>query len=343
MRKINTIIIFTLIFTVVVLPLAALPKAEKTSAVPETSALSYNPPTKEIISEISSAEKTSSETQTAEDTAESVRVFDPDSGKVEKMNMRDYIYGVVCGECPMLYHEEAIKAQIVAAYTYTLYCINANKSADYDLTTKPETSQAYITREQAFKNWGSNAKKYDKRLKNLMDAVWGEYLSYKGEPILAAYHAISSGKTESAEAVWEKNIPYLQTADSEGDKLAEKYETTAEFTLDKAAEILQPLGFSVTELKKSKPKTTDCGTVKTLTYKDKTVTGEQIRAAFSLRSANFKIKVTSKKVTFTVYGYGHGLGMSQNGANFLAKMGCGYKEILSHYYKQTKLESKKSE
>jgi len=343
MRKINTLVIFLLVFALAVLPLAVLPKADITAVKPGDSSL-------EDLTESIDGAKSEADYESAgekEDTdaeaPETVRLYNPDNGRITTPKMYDYIYSVVCAECPMLYHEEAIKAQIVAAYTYTLYCMEVNKGADYDLTTKPETSQAYITREQAFENWGSNAKKYDKRLKKLMNEVWGEYLSYKGEPILAAYHAISSGKTESAKAVWDKNIPYLQSADSEGDRLAEKYETKVEVAIEKAEGGLKPLGFSVSELKKAKRETTDCGTVKTLTYKDKSVTGEQLRATFSLRSANFKIKVTSKKVTFTVYGYGHGLGMSQNGANFMAKMGCGYKEILSHYYKQTKLESKKSE
>ena len=343
MRKINTIIIITLIFTVLVLPLAVLPKAEKVAAKPaETSTATLSDTINSTASQNEPKPQTTEETPKS---GETVRLFDPDTGKVQKVDMQEYIYGVVCAECPMLYHEEAIKAQIVAAYTYTLYCIDANKNAEYDLTTKPETSQAYITRQQAFKNWGSNAEKYDKRLKSLINQVWGQYLSYDGKPILASYHAISSGKTESAEAVWGKFIPYLQSAESEGDKLADKYETTAEFTIAEAEKLLKTLDFSVKELKKAKGETTDCGTVKTLTYKEKSVTGEQIRAIFNLRSANFKIKVTSKKVTFTVFGYGHGLGMSQNGANFLAKVGCGYKEILSHYYQKTTLEtpSKKTE
>ena len=334
MRKINTIIIVVLIFTVVVLPLAVLPKGEKAAVTSE-------PTTSEVVE---SAENTAesdkeSKSESAEESGEKVRVFDPDTGKVEEKDMREYIYGVVCAECPMLYHEEAIKAQIVAAYTYTLYCMNANKSAQYDLTTKPETSQAYITKEQAFKNWGSNAEKYDKRLNTLINGVWGEHLTYENKPILASYHAISAGKTESAEAVWGKAIPYLTSVDSEGDKLAEKYETKVETTLADAEKALETLGFTASELKKAKKETTDCGTVKSIVYKEKSTTGEQIRAAFNLRSANFKIKVTSKKVIFTVLGYGHGLGMSQNGANFLAKTGLDYKEILAHYYRNTSLKN----
>ncbi len=330
MRKINTLVIFILIFTLLVFPLAALPKESESREKPVAAVVS----TPKVTESNSSKETENEEKQ---DTTQTVRVYDPATEKTTTLDMYEYIYGVVCAECPMLYHEEAIKSQIIAAYTYTLYCKNTMKDAEYDLTTQPETSQAYITQEKAFENWGSNAEKYDKKLRKLMDEVWGVYLSYKDEPILSAYHAISSGKTETAEAVWGKAIPYLVSADSEGDKLAEKYETTAEFKLSEAEKTLETLGVTSKELKSAKTKSTDCGSVLELKCGDTTVTGEQIRAAFNLRSSNFKIKVTSKKLTFTVYGYGHGLGMSQNGANFMAKAGCTYKEILNHYYKDVKL------
>ncbi len=332
MLKINTIVFFVLIITVLVFPLAGLPDAEKENSLPTVASVSEKT---ESNGSVPAAEE---KQKKAEQSGETVRVYNPDTDKTETMDMYEYIYGVVCAECPMLYHEEAIKAQIVAAHTYTLHCKRANSAQEYDLTTKPETSQAYITREQAMKNWGSNGEKYDKRLRELMDEVWGEALYHKNEPILAAYHAISSGKTETAEKVWGKAIPYLVSVESEGDKLADKYETTAEFSVSEAENILKPLGITVKKLKSAKAETTDCGTVLRLNCGNTAVTGEQIRAAFNLRSGNFKIKVTSKKVTFTVLGYGHGLGMSQNGANFLAKSGFTYREILEHYYSGAELK-----
>ncbi len=340
MRKINTLVIVILIFTVLIFPLAALPKTESGEKKPVGAG--YVPPADFGSSTESKAETesgVSSGTAKEEKRAETVRVYNPKTKTTEKMDMYEYIYGVVCGECPMLYHEEAIKAQIVAAHTYTLYCINNNAQNDYDLTTEPETSQAYISREQALKNWGSNAKAYDEKLKSLMDEVWKKIIIYEGKPILAAYHAISSGKTESAEGCWGKAIPYLVSSQSEGDKLAEKYETKVSVAIAEAEETLKTLGISATQLKSAEAKTTDCGTVLELNCGEATVTGEQIRAAFSLRSANFDRKVTSKTVTFTVRGYGHGVGMSQNGANFMAKAGSTYEEILKHYYKGVTLEN----
>lgn len=330
MRKINTLIIFLLIITELLFPIVALPEAEK-SETKETAAgvTSLTESEMGVIEEIEEAEK-----KARKDT---VRVYDPDTDKTEVMDMYEYIYGVVCAECPMLYHEEALKAQIIAAHTYTLYCKSLNSKGEYDLTTKPETSQAYITREEAFENWGSDAKKYDKKLRGLMDEVWSMGLYYEDEPILAAYHAISSGKTETAEDVWGKAIPYLVSADSEGDKLAEKYKTTESFAVSDAENILEALGVSLKEFKSAKTDTTDCGTVLEMKCGETSLRGEEVRAAFNLRSGNFKVKVTAKKVTFTVYGYGHGLGMSQNGANFMAKAGCSYKEILNHYYKSAEL------
>ena len=321
MRKINTFLVFVLILTIMLLPLVSLPDA-KGKAVVDAGA-GYVPPK----TTTKSHNKTKSNT-----TPSTVRVLKVGTKEIEKMDLYEYIYGVVCGECPMLYHEEAIKAQIVAAHTYTLYCMENNSEKDYDLTTEPESSQAYITPQQAYKNWGSKAEEYNQKLRRLMDEVWQEVLVYEDKPILAAYHAISSGKTEASSNVWGQAIPYLISVDSEGDKLADKYKTTLKIAVADADKSLAAFGVTAAELVKGKQTKTDCGTVKTIACKNTSVTGEQLRAAFGLRSANFDLKLTEKHLKITVRGYGHGVGMSQNGANYLAKAGNTYRQILNHYY-----------
>ncbi len=321
MRKINTYVVLILFLSVMLLPLIALPDA-KGKAVVDAGA-GYVPP-KTTTQEKKETEK--------KPTPTTVRVLNISTNKIEKMDLYEYIYGVVCGECPMLYHEEAIKAQIVAAHTYTLYCMEANSEKDYDLTTEPENSQAYITPQQAYKNWGSKAEEYNQKLRGLMDEVWQEVLVYEDKPILAAYHAISSGKTEKSADVWGQAIPYLISVDSEGDKLAKKYKTTVKVELAEANKSLEGFGLTAAELVKGKQTKTDSGTVQKIVCNDTSVTGEQLRSLFGLRSSNFDIKTTDKHLQFTVRGYGHGVGLSQNGANYLAKAGNTYRQILNHYY-----------
>lgn len=322
MLKVNTLVIFVLVMAVLLMPLAAMPKAKHKTNKPAAAGY-VEPPSSSMAEEFS---------ENPLPAPQQVRLFNINTNKIETLPLFDYVYGVVCGECPMLYHEEAIKAQIIAAHTYTLYCIEANRSKKYDLTSQPETSQAYITKEQAFKNWGNNAEKYDKKLRELMNEVWNEVVIYNNKPILAAYHAISSGKTEAAESVWGKAVPYLISVNSEGDKLADKYKTTEKFALTDANEKLKPLNVTPKQLAEGKQTKTETGCVLTISCSEITLSGEEIRAAFNLRSANFDIKVSEKNLTFTVRGYGHGVGLSQNGANYMAKAGYTYRQILAHYY-----------
>ncbi len=266
-----------------------------------------------------------------------VRLYDIESDKIEKVELRDYIYGVVAGECPMLYHEEAIKAQIVAAKTYTLYRMKANAGEEYDVTTEPETSQKYISREKAYENWGSAAEEYNQKLESLLNEVYDYCILYKDEPILAVYHAISAGKTEDCKNVWNSALPYLVPVLSEGDKLVDGYLSEQKLTLAEANGILKAEGITATELAKAKLDRTDSGNVLKATIGEKSITGASIAKMFSLRSNNFDLTLTDTHLTFTVRGYGHQVGMSQNGANYFAKQGSAFSEILTHYYSGTEV------
>ena len=259
------------------------------------------------------------------------KVLISETNQVEEMSAKDYLFGVIAGEMPALYEEEALKAQAVCAYTFALWRQKANNDKPYDITDNFKTDQCYISREAALKKWGNNAEEYAQKIENAINSVENNALTYNGEIILSVYHAVSGGSTESSKNVWGNDYPYLQSVDSVGDKLAKNY--ISEVTVD-TAKLKTLLG--VNEIK-GNPFTdftrTTAGTVKTVKACGKEYKGSEIREMFDLKSANFKAEFTGTAVTFTVYGYGHGVGMSQNGANYMAQQGSDYKQILAHYYK----------
>lgn len=258
----------------------------------------------------------------------------------------EYVCGSVAAEMPLTYHEEALKAQAVACYTNSLRLKNASdKSAinGADISSDTSTHQGYLTREERKEKWGDDYQKYESKLETVVKEVMNEYLTYDNEYCVAAFSAICTGTTESAENVWGTEIPYLVSVKSSGDTLSPSYSSTATFTKSQFISIMKDLGVSVNSKTNiediiGKAKTSKAGTVLKIKISDKELTGEQIRNAFSLRSSAFKITATENEVTFKVSGYGHGVGMSQYGADYMARQGSTYDEILKHYYKGANLE-----
>lgn len=287
------------------------------------------------ITEIETAKETDVkvENQSGEDI---FRVYDKESEKITNMTAEDYIFGVVAAEMPALYETEALKAQAVAAYTYACRKRNQNSSKKYDITTDYTVDQSFKPYEKALKDWGSKGEEYAEKIIDAVKSVAGKKLTYNSEPILAVYHAVSSGQTFSAKAVWGNEIAYLQAASSEGDKLAENYCSKAEFTkaeLKKILNITDDTDKIFTSLKADSN-----GLVETVKVCGEEVSGADIREALDLPSQNFEYALKENKYTFTCYGYGHGVGMSQYGANYMAKQGYTYKEILNHYYNNCTVE-----
>lgn len=268
------------------------------------------------------------------------RLYDPETEKITNINAEDYIFGVVAAEMPALYETEALKAQAVAAYTYACFNREKNKDNSYDVSADPSVSQCYITEEEAMAKWGNNADEYKKKIKNAVGEVIGNVLTYKGEIILSVYHAISCGVTEDSGNVWGKEYPYLKSVDSSWDKNAENYKSTVNLT---SAEMQEKLGDKITfsgEEKDYFGKTefTEAGYVKKIEICEKTITGSDVRKYLDLRSNCFEVSYNDGVFTFDVYGYGHGVGMSQFGANSLAKEGKNFEEILKYYYNGCKIE-----
>lgn len=244
-------------------------------------------------------------------------------------DLEEYVVGVVAAEMPAAFPEEALKAQAVAARTYQIRQMQAAGS-DFVLY---DVGQAYITTEEQKKKWGENYAFYAGKIRNAVRATAGEIMVYNGEPILAAFHAQSAGKTEDAENVWNEAVPYLKSVNSMDDKNAPDNKTVVTFS---AKKISDKLGCDVEEV--SILSRTEAGYVDEVQAGDKILTGREVREALALRSANFTIEKRENDIIFTVFGYGHGAGMSQYGASFLAEKGMDYHEILNHYYTDIQFE-----
>ena len=281
------------------------------------------------------------ETKEKKETSDDVfRIYNHETEKITEMKAEDYIFGVVAAEMPALYDKEALKAQAVAAYTYACYNRTANKEKEYDVSTDYNTSQSFITEEQAEKKWGSKAEDYKKKIKTAIKEAKGYTVKYNGEIILAVYHAISSGKTEDSANVWGKEYPYLKSVDTSFDTDAENYCATVELT---QKELKEMLGEKIDE--KASPKDyfgdlslSKTGLVKEIEVCGNKYTGASIRELLELRSSNFTVNYKDEKFIFKTYGYGHGVGMSQYGANCLAKNGKNFKEILCYFYTDCTVE-----
>lgn len=268
------------------------------------------------------------------------RLYDHKTEKITEIEADDYIFGVVAGEMPALFESEALKAQAIAAYTYACYNRNMRKNEEYDLSTDPSDSQCYITYDEANNRWGSKAEEYTKKIKSIIKEVSGYAITYNGEEILAVYHAISAGKTRNCKDVWGKDYPYLKSVDSSFDKQTENYKTEISFTTKEIKEKLKNLTTFKGKAKNYFGKVSKCeaGYINQISVCSKNIKGATIREVLDLRSNCFDVKYDNGNFIFTVYGYGHGVGMSQNGANELAKNGKNHIEILNHYYTDCSIE-----
>ena len=196
--------------------------------------------------------------------------------------------------------------------------------------------KSWKSEEEQREMWGGKYEEYRARVEDAVRAVYGEMLLYEGEPALTVFYSISAGSTAACRDVWGNDVPYLQSVDSSWDEQADGFLTTVTLT---DAEVKEKLAdCALPDAPEEWLKVTDraeSGYVRTVTAGDKTFTGGEIRKLFSLRSNCFEIAHADGAFTFTVKGYGHGVGMSQTGSQAMALAGSGYREILYHYYPGT--------
>lgn len=255
---------------------------------------------------------------------------------VEKINLEDYLVGVVSGEVPVSFEKEAIKAQAVAARTYALKQIENHKNYEYDV--KDDTSsQVYQTDEELRNKWGNNYDEYVKKIKECVNKTEGEYVSYNNEVIYAFFFSTSNGKTEDNKNVFGKDLPYLKVVDSSFDESETKNFTTVKIvSLDdfyKQLNLEKSDELNITDIVK-----TESGRISSIMVNGKAFTGRDFQKRLSLRSNDFTIQKNNENITITTKGFGHGVGMSQYGANALAKRHKTYDEILKYYYQGTNLQ-----
>lgn len=260
---------------------------------------------------------------------ETIAVFDADTEEVFSVPLEEYVLKVLSKEMPASFEKEALKAQAVAIRTYTLKKKQTKneKHPKATVCTDSNHCMAYLKDEIN--------KEYREKLESAVKETEGQVLMFENEYASTVFHAISSGKTENSQDIWGGQVPYLVSVESTEDKNVKDYETKVTVSYN---DLITKLGAKDFEKVIGKEERTESGTVKTITLCEKEFTGAKIRELFNLRSSNFKIEEKDGEYVFTVYGYGHGVGMSQYGANSYAKMGYSYEEILEHYYPGTILK-----
>lgn len=274
-----------------------------------------------------------------------ISVMKSESGKVEKTDIKEYTVGALTAEMSMECHDEALKAQAVACYTYALYCKGKGNKDDLngaDISDDSKTHQGYLNKDARKKKWGDKYADYEEKAEELVGEVLGKRMTYDGDPILAAYHDICSGKTESAKTVWGEDIAYLQSVTSDGDRLAPNYETVIGLDKEKFRSAIQIIdGIELPEKSENwvgKTDKTDTGFVRSVEVGGTKIDGNDIKKALGLPSRNFTISCKDEKFTIKIIGNGHMVGMSQYGADYMARQGSDWQEILKHYYTGIKIE-----
>lgn len=294
---------------------------------PETD---FNPPQSLAITKEQNKEENKEEERTNE---QIVTVFREAKNESIELPLETYLIGVVSGEMPALYDLEALKAQAVAARTYTIQLLES-QDAIHD-TVK---HQVYLDNEQLKEKWQDKFDEYYTKVSQAVQETAGEIITYQDELIKPFYFSISNGYTENSEDYWSTSYPYLKSVNSEWDKTAPNYEVQTEFTLDELRNKFNNKSLtkdSFVILNKTEGKN-----VNEILVGDKVYSGREFREILGLRSADFSLTFNDNKVIITTYGYGHGVGMSQYGANELAKQGKNYRDIINHYYQNVNIIEK---
>lgn len=247
------------------------------------------------------------------------------NGNIEKYELEEYIIGVVGAEMPASFNKEALKAQSVVARTYALKSIKNNKQLTSDNNT-----QNFKDNNELKKMWGSSYNTYYNKIKSAVLETKGLYLSYNNDYVDAVYHSTSNGNTEDAVYVWGNSVPYLKSVSSEYDNTNKNYNSSITLTYN---EISNKLKNSIdSNTKFNIISRTSGNRVKEIEINGTTYSGVEFRKLLNLRSADFSIENNGANVVISTNGYGHGVGMSQYGANGMANNGSSYTDILLHYY-----------
>lgn len=259
-----------------------------------------------------------------------------ENGQIDKIPFEQYITGVLAGEMPVSFELEALKAQAVAARSYSLKKIEQNYNKEYDVVDTV-MNQVYLDEDTLKEKWKD---KYDERINKIRQAVietTGEYLTYDGKVIEAFFFSTSTGKTENSEEVFTQALPYLRSVDSSWDsEVSPVFSETNQFSLKEFYEKLnlpyqENIDVEILE-------TTSTGRIKKIKINNQEFSGSDVYSKLGIRSTFFEIKQNGDTILVVTKGYGHGVGMSQYGALAMAKKGYTYDQILKHYYQGVQIQ-----
>lgn len=263
-----------------------------------------------------------------------IRLLDTSNNTISEINLEDYIVGVVAAEMPASFDMEALKAQAVAARTYAMYK-KETRNLDYDLVIGV-SDQAYQNNKQLLDKWGLSFFNYFLKVRDAVLETKNEILTYEGEVINAFYFAMSNGYTENSELVFQEDLPYLNSVPSTWeDESLNNYEVTSSMSKE---EFCTSLGITCEQIEIKDIEKSNANRVLNITINNQAFEGTTVRQKLGLRSTDFEIEIVDNNVQITTKGYGHGVGMSQYGANGMAKDGYTYEEILKYYYQNTEIE-----
>lgn len=257
----------------------------------------------------------------------SIKIPIKTSNDVFTLELEDYIIGVVAGEMPALFEDEALKAQAIASRTYAINYLENNK-----YLTDTTSTQVYLTKEDMQQKWQSKFQEYYNKIKNAVLSTKNQIMYYNDKPIKAYYYAMSNGYTESSLNVFNEQEEYLNIIPS-------PYDEDNEYTINiTKEEFCAKLSINCNEINISSIIKDQSNRIKTISINGKNFSGIEIRSKLSLRSTDFTFNINNDNIQITTKGYGHGVGMSQYGANNMAKEGYTYEEILKYYYQNIEID-----
>lgn len=269
-----------------------------------------------------------------------IKLLHKKTNEVEEVALDEYLCHVVSAEMPADFELEALKAQAVVARTYTIYKVENKKHDNADICDDSTCCQAWISKEDRLARWEENVRESNwKRIEQCVNETKGKIITYENQPINAFFHSNSGGTTELPVNVWGggSDLPYLQVVETAGEEGYSQYASEIELSNDELISKLKEkyadiqIDFGNNEEIKI-IEYTDSNRVKTVKFGNHEISGVEARSIFGLKSTNFEIIKENDKIKFSVKGYGHGVGMSQTGADTMAKQGSNYEEIVHHFY-----------
>ena len=268
-----------------------------------------------------------------------IKLLHKNTNEVEEVPIDTYLCNVVSAEMPADYEKEALKAQAIVARTYTIYKIQNKKHENADICDDSSCCQAWVSKETRLSRWDEDKRESNwKKIEECVNETKGKIITYEGKPINAFFHANSGGKTEIPVNVWGgTGYPYLQVVETAGEEGYDQYESevslTKEELIDKLETKYSDISIDFNNQDDIKIlEYTNSGRVKTVKFGNHNLSGVEARTLLGLRSTNFEISRDGDNIKFTVKGYGHGVGMSQTGADSLAKEGKNCFDIINHFY-----------